>query len=125
MKEPTDSNGTEQKALSTKARKKLMIEALKKTLGVVTPAAKEVGINRETHYSWLLKDKKYKSAVESIKDISLDFAESKLHTMIKNGNVIGTIFFLKTQGKGRGYIERTETEISGAKITVKIKPSGS
>jgi hypothetical protein len=37
--------------------------------------------------------------------------------LIKDGNVAATIFFLKTQGKRRGYIERQEvTGAEGAPI---------
>ena len=46
-----------------------------------------------------------------------DFAESELMKLIKDGNVAATIFFLKTQGKARGYIERQEvTGADGAPI---------
>jgi hypothetical protein len=93
--------------------KSKMIEALKSTLGVVTPAAEMIGLSRLSHYNWYNSDPKYKAQVDSIKDIALDFAESKLHQSIKNGSDIATIFFLKTQGKKRGYIERSEIELDG------------
>lgn len=85
--------------------KKAMIEALEKSLGVVTSACKNVGISRETHYRYLREDPKYKEAVEGIENVALDFAESQLHKQIKDGNSTSTIFFLKTKGKRRGYIE--------------------
>jgi hypothetical protein len=88
--------------------KKAMLQALEKSLGIVTIAAKEVGINRRSHYRWLQKDTEYKKEVDSIADIALDFAESQLHKQIQNGEVSSTIFYLKTKGKKRGYIERTE-----------------
>jgi hypothetical protein len=92
--------------------KKAMLEALEKSLGVVTTAAKTVGIDRSTHYEWLKTDQKYRAAVESIADIALDFAESQLHKRMKDGSDASVIFYLKTKGKKRGYIERTE--VSGA-----------
>lgn len=90
--------------------KKAMIQALEKSLGVVTSACKIVGINRSTHYEWLKTDEEYKREVDSIEDIALDFAESQLHKQIKKGNTAGTIFYLKTKGKKRGYVERTEIQ---------------
>ena len=36
--------------------KKAMLEALEKSLGIVTTAAKSVGITRKTHYDWLNKE---------------------------------------------------------------------
>jgi hypothetical protein len=97
----------------TVALKKAMVDALKSTLGVVTPASEITGIARETHYKWYDTDQAYKKQVDSIKDIALDFAESKLHQSIKGGSDTANIFFLKTQGKRRGYIERSEIEMSG------------
>lgn len=88
--------------------KRAMIEALEKSLGVVTTAAKQAGINRKTHYEWLKEDPDYKAQVEDVANIALDFAESQLHKQIQEGEVSSTIFFLKTKGKGRGYIERQE-----------------
>ena len=88
--------------------KRAMIEALEKSLGIVTSACKSVGINRSTHYDWLKSDEDYKAEVESIEDIAIDFAESQLHKQIKDGNPTSTIFYLKTKAKKRGYIERQE-----------------
>jgi len=98
---------------STNILKKAMIEALEKSLGVVTTAAKAVGIDRSTHYDWYNNDPEYRAAVDSISDIALDFAESQLHKQIQGGEVSSTIFYLKTKGKKRGYVERTEVEHSG------------
>lgn len=86
-------------------KKAAMLEALEKSLGIVTSAAKSVGIRRETHYAWLNDDADYKAKVESLSDVALDFAESQLHKQIQNGEVSATIFYLKTKGKKRGYIE--------------------
>ena len=104
--------------------KRAMIEALEKSLGIVTTACKSVGIDRGTHYDWLQKDEDYKKAVLGIEDIALDFAESKLHKSIEKGSDTATIFFLKTKGKKRGYIERNEYQIEQTEapkeITFKI-----
>lgn len=91
-------------------QKKAMIEALEKSLGIVTTACKSVGIARSTHYEWMNSDPEYKAAVEGVADIALDFAESQLHKQIQNGEVSSTIFYLKTKGKIRGYVEKQEFE---------------
>jgi hypothetical protein len=89
-------------------KKEAMIQALEKHLGVVTSACKTVGIDRTTHYRWLKEDEAYKQAAEDIVNVSLDFAESQLLKQIKDGNTTATIFYLKTIGKNRGYVERQE-----------------
>jgi hypothetical protein len=98
--------------LQTQQLKKAMLLALEQSLGIVTAAAKSVGIDRTTHYLWLKDDEEYKAAVDSIQDITLDFAESQLHKQIKDGEVTSTIFYLKTKGKKRGYVERVEQDVS-------------
>jgi hypothetical protein len=62
----------------TEQHKKAMLEALEKSLGVVTTACKSIGIGRTTHYMWLDEDPQYRRNVESISDIAVDFAESSL-----------------------------------------------
>jgi hypothetical protein len=107
--------------------KKRMIEALRKSLGVVKTACEVVDISRQTHYRWLEEDPEYKQCVDDIGEEAIDFAESKLFEKIEGITVSnGTddegkpkvytvppsdtaiIFYLKTKGKKRGYVERTE-----------------
>ena len=101
---------------NTDITKKSMLDALEKSLGIVTSACKSVDISRETHYRWLREDADYKAAVDSLTDVALDFAESQLHKQIKDGNSTATIFFLKTKGKKRGYVERQELDVSTGKM---------
>jgi hypothetical protein len=89
-------------------KKRAFIEALEANLGIVTKAAAAVGMSREIHYHWLKNDAEYKFAVEQVDDMVLDFAESKLHSLINDGDTAATIFYMKTKGKKRGYIERQE-----------------
>ena len=43
-----------------------------------------------------------------------DFAEGKLMQQIDGGNITAIIFYLKTQAKDRGYIEKVEHEFDAA-----------
>ena len=85
-----------------------LVEALEKSLGVVTSACKIANCSRETFYKYCKEDEEFKSKVDDISNITLDFAESQLHKQIKEGNTTATIFYLKTKGKNRGYVERSE-----------------
>ena len=100
----------------TEQHKKAMLDALEKSLGVVTSACKSVGVGRTTHYLWMDTDPEYKAAVEELSGVAIDFAESQLHKQIKEGNSTATIFFLKTKGKKRGYVERQEVDVSSGKL---------
>lgn len=87
-----------------------LLESLEKALGVVTTACKTAGCSRETFYKYCREDEEFKAKVEDISNITLDFAESQLHKQIMDGNTTATIFYLKTKGKNRGYVERSEVQ---------------
>ena len=111
---------------NTESKKQAMIVALHKSLGIVTKACEVVGIAPSTHYGWLKDDEEYSFAVQEVHDKAIDFAESKLFELIEGAekevvtasgkvvtikespNTSATIFYLKTKGKKRGYVERQE-----------------
>jgi hypothetical protein len=86
-------------------KKKTMLEALEKSLGIVTTAANLAKVSRAVHYKWMKEDPEYKQAVDELQDVAIDFAESSLHKRIKEGSDACIIFFLKTKGKKRGYVQ--------------------
>ena len=96
------------KTEQTEHLKKALLKALEKSLGIVTTACKSVGVGRTTYYDWYKNDLEFKAKVDDVSEISLDYAESNLFKQIENGNTSATIFYLKTKGKKRGYIERQE-----------------
>lgn len=98
------------KRASMAVLKTMMIQAMEKSLGIVTTACRSVGVSRDTHYRWLREDSEYRQSIDSIESMALDLAESKLHQEILNGNTACIIFFLKTKGKKRGYVEKQEVE---------------
>ena len=101
-------------------QKRATLEALEKSLGVVTTACKSIGLARSTFYEWLKEDS-FKQAVNEIQEVAIDFAESQLHKQIADGNTSATIFYLKTKGKKRGFVERQEISApDGKEFTVEI-----
>ncbi len=101
-------------------KKEDILQALEKTLGVVTTACKQVGIGRATFYRWLKEDQEFNEQVIAIQDVALDFAESKLFEQIQDGSTAATIFYLKTKGKKRGYVERSELDVTSNNERIKI-----
>jgi len=102
--------------------KDAMIFALKKSRGIVTEASKAARVSRNTHYRWVNEDPEYAKAVDEANEMALDFVEGKLFELINGVKAISNdggvyevlpdksciIFYLKTKGKSRGYIERQE-----------------
>ena len=62
----------------TEQHKKGIIEALEKSLGVVTTACKSLGIGRTTFYEWMKDDEEFSYKVNDIQNIALDFAEQEI-----------------------------------------------
>jgi hypothetical protein len=111
--------------------KKALLDALSKSLGVVQTACKLVGIDRSTFYKYVKEDDEFKEAVENIEQEAIDFVESKLFERVEgvwidSGKVdnndepivyksppsdTAIIFYLKTKGKKRGYVERQEIDL--------------
>jgi len=101
----------------TEHTKKALLQALEKSLGVVTSACKKIGVGRTTYYDWYNSDPEFKKQVDDLQNVALDMAESQLHKQILSDSTTATIFYLKTKGKNRGYVERTEhTGIEGTKL---------
>lgn len=110
--------------------KATMLEALMLTFGNVSEACEKTMLSRASHYEWMNNDEDYKRAVEAVDESNIDFAESKLRELIKgpeyealshSGKVVtlksspvpqAVMFFLKTKGKKRGYIEKTEVDVT-------------
>ena len=105
----------------TEHKKKALLDALEKSLGVVTTACKKVGMGRTMFYEYM-KDNNFREQVDDLQNVALDFAESQLHKQIQDGNTAATIFYLKTKGKNRGYVERQEiTGAEGLPNDIKIE----
>jgi hypothetical protein len=100
--------------------KKNLLEALEKSLGIVTTACKIVGCARSTFYKYYKDDQDFRASVDELENLTLDYVESKLHKQIENDNTTATIFYLKTKGKKRGYVERREVEMTAEVSTSKL-----
>lgn len=110
------------KATKTTLKKEQFLESLEKKMGIVSQATKALGMDRTTPYRWMREDEEFKDAVYEIQNVVLDFAEGKLYELVQEKNATAIIFLLKTKGKNRGYIERTEiTGMDGSGLDVRIE----
>lgn len=78
----------------------------------ITATCSALGISRKTFYEWKEKKKKLAEGLEAAEEAIIDFAESKLVEHINNDDVQALIFFLRTKGKKRGYVEKTEADVN-------------
>ena len=106
----------------TNSNKKKVLDCLEKSLGVVTTACNKANISRTQFCKWYNEDAEFAAKVREIDDIVLDFAESQLYAQVSGGNTAAILFLLKTKGKKRGYVERTEISgVDGEKIDFNIQ----
>jgi len=99
---------------------KEFLEAYDRSLGNVSTACRTVGISRATFYNWKNSDRKFSEAIGELDEYNLDFAETMLMKHIRDGDITTLIFFLKTKGRERGYVERVEA--TGANGTPLVAP---
>lgn len=119
--------------------KKALLEAMNRTLGNITKSCEIVGINRSTFYKYIDDDPDFARACEESSEIALDFAESQLFNLMsgptetirdEEGNVrtlkkspvpSAVIFYLKTRGRKRGYVESGD---DGSREPIRISYEG-
>lgn len=90
-----------------------IIKAFEKKGCNIAATCSALGIDRATFYNRKAKNSKLAEKIEAIEESLIDYAESKLMEHIQDGDVTSLIFFLKTKGKKRGYVEKVENELSG------------
>ena len=98
-------------ACKTNKNKIRMLEELKRSMGIVSLACDKCNLSRTQFYQWLKDDADFRQKYEEIEERQIDFVESRLFQNIKNGDPTSIIFYLKTKGKKRGYVEKTEIDI--------------
>ena len=96
-----------------------VIAAIVKNKGILALAAKSLDCSRTTVYRYVNEYATVKAAYEEANESNIDFVESKLMMNIDHGDTTAMIFFLKTKGKHRGYVERTEQTQVGD-VTFKV-----
>ena len=85
-----------------------MIQAIYESKGILASAARRLGCTRQTVHNYVNKFQTVKAAYEDARESNIDYVEGKLMYAIEKGHVPAIIFFLKTIGKNRGFVERQE-----------------
>ena len=111
-------------------KKKMLIESLENSLGIVSTACTKVNISRSSFYKWYKEDEDFRKKVDEIDNVKLDFVESQLFKNIQKEKERSIIFYLQHKGHKRGYIQQqninltsNDEEIKKIEIEI-IKPKG-
>jgi len=96
-----------------------METALRETGGLMTLAAKRLGVDYKTVWRRVHGSAKLQQTIADVTEVKLDVAEAALMKGITNGDGWAVCFFLKCRGKGRGYVERQElTGANGGPVAI-------
>ena len=88
--------------------------ALRATAGIQSAAAAALGCSPSTVHNYVKRFKTLQKVIPEIKEEILDLAEGRLITQIKKGNMRAIIFYLRTQGRSRGYVTGINHEHAGS-----------
>ena len=110
-------------------KKKLLLESLEKSLGIVSTACQKADVSRGSFYRWYNDDEDFKNKVDEIDNVKLDFVESQLFKNIQKEKERSIIFYLQHKGHKRGYIQKQNINLTSSdeeinKIEIEIvKPT--
>ena len=97
-----------------------VINKIKEMHGNVSSVARAFKMSRQTLYKYINDHPTVQAALDESRETMIDNVESKLYSKALAGDTASMIFFLKTQGKQRGYVERNEiTGKDGNSIVVR------
>ena len=101
-------NAKKGKRISQKMKKEKFVEIFEMSACNVSLSCKKAKIARQTFYNWIEEDLEFAERIADAQEGILDMAESMLLKKVREGSTSELIFLLKTKGKSRGYVERTE-----------------
>ena len=109
-KEATKKKKSDGKAPNCKGHTTLaqVEEAIRGAKGNLSAAARVLKVYRTTLVSRIDSHPELKELLVECREAQLDFAEAKLEQKIINGETVPLLFYLKCQGKDRGFVERKE-----------------
>lgn len=93
-----------------------IISALERSRGMVTVAARLLNCSRQTIYNAAKAYPEVASVIEDQRELMLDMAELSLFNAVMKGQAWAVCFFLKTQGRKRGYVERVNHAADAATL---------
>jgi len=96
---------------TTERMKKAFLAAYAKGWNI-GQACKACGIGRRTFYDWTEKDPDFKADVDEARESRIDLGESMLLRNMSEGDTASIIYFLKTQGRSRGWSEKLDLSVA-------------
>ena len=94
------------------SKKNRILKLLSENLGIITPVLKKVKVSYTTYKKWITEDDDFKNSIDEIESEQFDFVENVLFENIKSGDRTSVIFYLKSRGGSRRYVDKQVIEQS-------------
>jgi hypothetical protein len=101
-----------------KVTKEEILVAIKQFRGIVTSICNNLQISRQAFYERANRDEEIITALKNAREEIIDFAETKLVELIRDGNANAIFFYLKTVGRDRGYVEKQEIDQTNKVVNI-------
>ena len=105
IKNGNGKNGNGEKRTRNAER---IIAVVPECRGLLSLIAKRTGLGYRTVCRYAAEFPSVAAAMQEARESMIDLAEAKLYQKLQDGDTTMIIFFLKTQGRSRGYVERQE-----------------
>jgi len=109
----TKQKPTKTRIKPLKVKQVKFIEEFIKNMGHITDACKEIGINRATYYDWM-QTEKFKEAFNDAMEHFHDSVQRRILRLAMKDNERMLMFWAKNQMKHRGWVEKSEVEVTGS-----------
>lgn len=99
----------------------VVAQKIRDARGNIAAVAASLRLSRQQVYRFIERHPSLKVELAESRETMKDMAESVLYAKVVEGEAWAVCFFLKTQAKERGYVERSEvTGKDGGPVTIKV-----
>ena len=100
--------------MTNKFTKEQIIKQIIECKGFVSQIAKNLNCKPGTVRNYIKRFPELKEEIDEAREAMVDYAESKLLQNIKEGKEASIFFYLKTQGRSRGYGDSSNIDLTSA-----------
>jgi hypothetical protein len=100
---------------------RLVEEKLREFSGNAAAVGRAFGVTRSAVTHYIERHPSLRAVVKEARETMLDNVESALHEAALRGESWAVCFYLKTQGRHRGYVEKTVIEGGENPLVIRVK----
>jgi len=87
-------------------------EKIRKCKGNLAAVARAFGVTRQSVWDFVQTRPELKAAADDVREAMKDEAENSLQKAVAKGEAWAVCFYLKTQARDRGYVEKQDIDVT-------------